>query len=57
MPCGLGFLLLGALWLGATVAGGYPIGMVGRDLHGDNNMLPPTLAMFFWNKTAGHPSS
>lgn len=42
---GLGFLLLGALWLGATVASGYPIGMVGRDLHGDSNMLPPTLAL------------
>ncbi|MBE0486392.1 acyltransferase [Marinobacter sp.] len=42
---GLAFLVLGAAWLSATVASGYPVGMVGRDFHGDSNMLPPTLAL------------
>jgi len=42
---GLGFLLLGVVWLRGTVASGYPVGMVGQDLHGDSNMLPPTLAL------------
>ncbi|MGP9834164.1 hypothetical protein [Marinobacter sp. NSM] len=42
---GLFFLVLGAVWLVAALASGYPIGMVGRDFHGDSNMLPPTLAL------------
>ncbi len=42
---GVAFLALGVLWLTGTVASGYPVGMVGRDLHGDSNMLPPTLAL------------
>lgn len=42
---GAAFLLLGAFWLTGTVASGYPVGMVGRDLDGNSNMLPPTLAL------------
>lgn len=42
---GLFFLVLGGFWLVAALASGYPIGMVGRDFHGDSNMLPPTLAL------------
>jgi hypothetical protein len=42
---GIAFLLLGALWLIATVTSGYPVAMVGVDLDGNSNMLPPTLAL------------
>ncbi|MGY6631920.1 MAG: acyltransferase family protein [Wenzhouxiangella sp.] len=42
---GFGIVVLGALWLWATTASGYPIGMVGRDFEGNSNMLPPTLAL------------
>lgn len=42
---GLGLVLLGVLWLTATTQSGYPIGMVGVDLDGNSNMLPPTLAL------------
>ena len=42
---GLAIVVLGALWLWATTASGYPIGMVGRDFEGNSNMLPPTLAL------------
>jgi hypothetical protein len=42
---GLGLTLLGLLWLTATVASGYPTAMVGVDLDGHSNMLPPTLAL------------
>ncbi len=42
---GLAIVALGALWLWATTASGYPIGMVGRDFEGNSNMLPPTLAL------------
>jgi hypothetical protein len=35
----------GSVWLTATVASGYPIAMVGIDLDGNSNMLPPTLAL------------
>jgi len=41
---GVGFLLLGALWLVLAMASGYPVAMVGVSLAG-NNMLPPTLAL------------
>jgi hypothetical protein len=44
-PTGLGFLLLGLAWLGASVAVGYPTAMVGGDLDGSSNVLPPTLAL------------
>ena len=37
-------LLLGAAWLAAAIASGYPVAMVGVELAG-NNMLPPTLAL------------
>jgi hypothetical protein len=42
---GLGLTLLGLVWLLATVASGYPTAMVGVDLDGHSNMLPPTLAL------------
>jgi hypothetical protein len=42
---GLGFLLLGLAWLSAAVAVGYPVAMVGGDLAGNSNVLPPTLAL------------
>ena len=41
---GAGLLLLGAAWLAAAIASGYPVAMVGVELAG-NNMLPPTLAL------------
>lgn len=41
---GLGLLLLGGGWLVLALASGYPTGMVGVTLAG-NNMLPPTLAL------------
>src|SRR5690554_1426549 len=41
---GAAFLLLGAAWLAAAIASGYPVAMVGVELAG-NNMLPPTLAL------------
>jgi hypothetical protein len=42
---GLGVLLLGFAWLGVAVAVGYPVAMVGGDLAGSSNVLPPTLAL------------
>ena len=42
---GAGLIVLGIAWLGATVASGYPTAMVGFDLEGRSNMLPPTLAL------------
>jgi hypothetical protein len=42
---GLGFLALGLAWLGGAVALGYPVAMVGGDLAGTSNVLPPTLAL------------
>jgi hypothetical protein len=42
---GAGLLLFGLAWLGASVAVGYPTAMVGGDLAGNSNVLPPTLAM------------
>lgn len=42
---GVALILLGVGWLGATVASGYPTAMVGFDLEGRSNMLPPTLAL------------
>lgn len=44
-PAGAGLLLLGLIWLSAAVASGYPVAMVGRDLDGNSNVLPPTLAL------------
>ncbi|NZA27776.1 acyltransferase family protein [Luteimonas sp. SJ-92] len=41
---GAALLLLGAAWLVAAIASGYPVAMVGVGLAG-NNMLPPTLAL------------
>jgi len=32
-------------WLLTAIAIGYPVGMVGQDLDGNSNMLPPTLAL------------
>jgi hypothetical protein len=42
---GAGLLLLGVTWLGAAVAVGYPVAMVGGDLEGNSNVLPPTLGL------------
>ncbi|TVR32625.1 MAG: acyltransferase [Nitriliruptor sp.] len=42
---GLGFLAFGLVWLAAAVASGYPTAMVGGDLAGNSNVLPPTLAL------------
>ncbi len=42
---GLGLTLLGLAWLAGTTGSGYPTAMVGRDLEGHSNMLPPTLAL------------
>lgn len=42
---GLALLALGALWLVGSVLSGYPVAMIGRDLEGNSNMLPPTLAL------------
>jgi len=37
--------LLGFAWLGVAVTVGYPVAMVGGDLAGSSNVLPPTLAL------------
>jgi len=42
---GVGVLTLGLVWLGIAVAVGYPVAMVGGDLAGSSNVLPPTLAL------------
>lgn len=42
---GLGLLVVGFAWLGTAVAAGYPVAMVGGDLAGNSNVLPPTLAL------------
>jgi hypothetical protein len=42
---GLGLLVLGGVWLTVAVATGYPVAMVGGDLDGSSNVLPPTLAL------------
>ena len=43
---GVGLLILlgGLAWLAASVASGYPVAMIGGNLEGNNNVLPPTLA-------------
>ena len=48
-------LVLGAVWLLATVATGYPVAMVGGDLDGGSNVLPPTLALVgvMWLQVGG----
>jgi hypothetical protein len=38
-------IAVGLAWLAATVASGYPVAMVGVDLEGRSNLLPPTLAL------------
>ncbi len=42
---GLVLLVAGLVWLGSAVAVGYPVAMVGGDLAGNSNVLPPTLAL------------
>jgi hypothetical protein len=42
---GLAVVTLGFAWLGGAVALGYPVAMVGGDLDGSSNVLPPTLAL------------
>lgn len=42
---GLVFMALGLVWLGATVASGYPLAMVDGEVGGRSNLLPPTLAL------------
>ncbi|MFU8840830.1 MAG: acyltransferase family protein [Nitriliruptoraceae bacterium] len=48
-------LLLGFAWLAAAVAVGYPVAMVGGDLAGSSNVLPPTLALVgvMWVQAGG----
>ena len=52
---GAGLLLLGAVWLVGSVASGYPVAMVGGDLVGGTNLLPPTLALLgvMWLQVGG----
>jgi hypothetical protein len=38
-------LVLGLAWLGGRRRVGYPVAMVGGDLDGSSNVLPPTLAL------------
>jgi hypothetical protein len=45
LRAGLGVLVLGFAWLAGAVALGYPVAMVGGDLDGSSNVLPPTLAL------------
>lgn len=42
---GLGLTVLGLTWLALSVKSGYPVAMIGFDLEGNSNMLPPTLAL------------
>jgi hypothetical protein len=42
---GGGLLAFGLVWLLAAVASGYPTAMVGGDLEGNSNVLPPTVAL------------
>lgn len=42
---GLVLLVAGLVWLGSAVAVGYPVAMVGGDLAGNSNVLPPTMAL------------
>ena len=42
---GAALMLLGLAWLVTAVAVGYPVAMVGGDLAGNSNVLPPTLAL------------
>ncbi|MEE4305070.1 MAG: acyltransferase [Wenzhouxiangella sp.] len=42
---GLLLFVLGAVWLLGSILSGYPVGMIGEDLDGNSNMLPPTLAL------------
>ncbi len=42
---GAGLALAGFVWLGTAVAAGYPVAMVGGDLAGNSNVLPPTVAL------------
>ncbi|CAN5504713.1 acyltransferase [soil metagenome] len=42
---GILLVVLGLVWLGTAVATGYPVAMVGGDLAGSSNVLPPTLAL------------
>ncbi|WP_052664521.1 acyltransferase family protein [Nitriliruptor alkaliphilus] len=42
---GLVLLIGGLAWLAAGVATGYPVAVVGGELDGSSNVLPPTLAM------------
>ena len=42
---GAALVALGGVWLLAAVASGYPVAMVGGDLEGGTNLLPPTLAL------------
>jgi hypothetical protein len=42
---GLGLLAFGLAWLAVSVAVGYPTAMVGGDLAGNSNVLPPTIAL------------
>jgi hypothetical protein len=42
---GAAFTGCGLVWLAGAVASGYPVAMVGGELDGSSNVLPPTLAL------------
>ncbi len=42
---GFALAVLGLAWLAGAIVSGYPVGMIGQDLEGNSNLLPPTLAL------------
>lgn len=52
---GLAMLSVGLAWLGGAVAVGYPVAVVGGELDGSSNVLPPTLALVgvMWVQVGG----
>ncbi len=42
---GVGLVLFALVWLGASVWSGYPVAVVGGELDGSTNVLPPTAAL------------
>jgi hypothetical protein len=42
---GAAFTTFGLVWLAVAVGSGYPVAMVGGELDGSSNVLPPTLAL------------
>ncbi len=52
---GLALMALGLAWLAASTGSGYPTAMVGGDLEGNSNVLPPTVALLgvMWLQAGG----